>query len=179
MILGLDQGIKLTGWCVGAGDGVPTAGAWRFDHIDPNDTPLLYSEYKSAFHRLLARFPAVSQVIYEAPFIDRYRDKVTSLRRRFGIDAVLELTCHEQNLIVEESPFGQLKRALAGFAKADKDDMVATALKLGVALPKTKADGREDAADAVAAWLIGVRHYAPRFQPEWDRRLYSPRGALL
>jgi Holliday junction resolvasome RuvABC endonuclease subunit len=73
-----------------------------------------------------------------------------------------------------------LKRELAGFSRAAKEDMVATALKVGIKLPETKDGGQEDAADAVAAWLTGIRAYARRdVRDAWDRRLHSPRGMLL
>lgn len=178
IIAGIDQGITLTGWAVGDGSRAPAAAAWRFDDIAAEDEERLFVRYRDRLAGLHTDF-GFTHLIFEEPFIDRYRDKQSSLARRFGLDAILQLFCADHGVICEQAPWGALKRALGGSPKASKDDMVAGALKLGVALPKTKADGREDAADASAAWLIGVGHYARQHQAALDRRLYSARGALL
>jgi Holliday junction resolvasome RuvABC endonuclease subunit len=178
VVLGLDQGVTLTGWCVGDGSSTPAVGAWRFDDLAADDLAALGGRYLAQLRALnLAHGP--THCIYEAPFIDRYRDHVLSLRRRFGVDMLLEVFCAEQGIICEEAPFGALKKELGGSPKATKDDVVAGALRLGVALPKTKADGREDAADAAAAWLVGIRCYARQRLPNIDKRLYGRRAGGL
>jgi hypothetical protein len=98
----------------------------------------------------------------------RIRDRALGL---LGVSG-WAVECREANVY-------DVKQALTGSKGADKDQMVAGALRLGVTLPETKVDGREDAADAVGAWLVGVRHYAKEFAPAWDRRVYSPKGGLL
>ncbi len=174
MILGLDQGINLTGWCVGDGSAVPTAGAWRFDTIEAEDIGLLCHTYRTNLVQLVDRY-GVTHVVFEAPLVDRYRDTVLTLRRRMGIDGVLEGYCYGRGIVCEEEPFGPIKRELGGFAGAKKADMVYAARKLGVQLPATQAAGMEDAADSAGAWLIGVRHYCKAHAARWDQVLYSRR----
>ncbi len=70
-----------------------------------------------------------------------------------------------------------MKKELAGFGSADKSDMVAAALKVGLQLPPGKA--AEDAADGFGAWLVGVRLFCREYAADWDRRLWSSRGRLL
>jgi hypothetical protein len=174
VILGIDQGVNLTGWCCGDGAAVPIAGAFRYDDLRPDDIIGLARRYRADLRRLHERFH-FTHAIFEAPLLDRYRDKVLTLRRRYGIDMVLELLCDDLGVVCEEEPFGPIKRELAGWAGASKDDMVYAAQKLGIVLPVTKAAGKEDAADASAAWLIGVRLYARQHLPRWDQVLYSRR----
>ena len=176
-ILGLDLGINRTGWCLGTGAMVPLAGAWVF-----NPTGDSLGALGDAFSAKLLNLPggAIPDVVlYEAPFLDRYRDKVIVLRKTYGLGFWLETWCRSAGIICEEVPFGKVKRELGGSATASKEDMVAAAKKCGVNLPPNANQGMEDAADAFGVWLIGVRLYARQFQPAWDRRLYSPRGALL
>jgi Holliday junction resolvasome RuvABC endonuclease subunit len=172
VILALDQGINRTGYCVGAGDELPRAGAFRFEGIHPDDLGELAARYRIGVRSLIHEY-RVSHVIYEAPFLARYRDRFIDVRRRAVIDGILEEMAYDMGLVCAEEPYGVVKRALAGFAGADKDDMVAAALKMGVELPKAKADGREDAADAVGVWLVGIQAWARRHQQQWDRVLYS------
>jgi len=128
---------------------------------------------------LIHRERALTHLIYEAPILDRYRDKLNTIRRLYGMGFLVETWARVNGVVYAEEPVAVLKRELAGRAGASKDDMVYVARKCGLALPPTKADGLEDAADAFAAWLIGVRHFARAHLPTWDRKLYSPRGALL
>ena len=51
--------------------------------------------------------------------------------------------------------------------------------KVGVKLPATKTEGREDAADACGAWKCGVRMFARRHLQALDARIYGSRGAML
>jgi hypothetical protein len=101
------------------------------------------------------------------------------MRKRFGIDMMLECCCRDWGVVCEEEAFGVIKRSLAGFAGAKKADMVFAADKMGVELPKLPAHGREDAADAVGIWLVAIQHYARQHLAHWDQVLYSARGALL
>lgn len=178
VVAGFDQGTRLTGVTVGSGAETPFTTAWRFDKIDPDDHGALGLAYQLKLEELYEahRF---THAIFEAPFLDRHRDKVNWLRQRFGIDMLLQTYCEGRGAVCEESPFGHLKRELAGYYSADKDAMVAAAERAGFVLPKTKADGREDAADSTAAWLIGVRLYARRHLAAWDTRLYSRRADRL
>lgn len=192
MILGLDTAPRKCGWCVGDGSIVPTAGGFRL-RSEMCDLGELLEEMKVRLDPILDRYrPEV--VIYESPILPGNRRKgddgpvvgsVEQRRAQFSQGAFVEWLCLKRGIIcVEADPF-EVKMALTGSkrpgrtSQEQKDAMVAQALKLGVSLPAAKVDGREDAADAVGAWLVGVRNYAKPFLAAWDRRVFSPRGALL
>src|ERR1700756_4475644 len=100
VICGLDLGIHLTGWAIGDGSTVPQAGAWRFPDVG-SDLGELGKQFS---HRLKDAVldHGVTHVIYEAPFLDRYRDKVMYLRKRMGMDMILETLCSDYFGIVCE-----------------------------------------------------------------------------
>jgi hypothetical protein len=176
VIIGWDIATHLTGWCAGTGETVPVADAFRLA-----DVGLEYgakaAEFRDLVHRVHRRFPA-THWIFESPLLVP-GDKLATLRQIYGLEWQLEEIAHELGIICREETPRRVKMELAGFSKADKIDMVRCAEKIGVSLPATIEAGRYDAADATGAWKLGVRLYAPRFAPEWDRRLYSSRGALL
>lgn len=178
-LLGLDLGINRTGFAVGDGSADPEVGAWRFPPAG-EDLAALGVPFWRRLSALHARTP-VGLVMYEAPLLDRYRDKVVVLRKTFGLGMLVETWAGLQDppIPCEEEPFGALKRELTGKAKAGKGDMVAVCERIGIPLPATKADGREDAADGFAAWLVAVRLHARQHLTAWDRRLYSRRSGYL
>lgn len=178
MILGLDLGTSKTGWCSGEGDCVPLAGAILLPEIGGD-----YGTHLRCFEqgiRSIWSRGTPTAVLYESPIILR-RDlgRLPWVRGIYGMGTWLEWWCAAHGVPCYEAGLQRIKKELAGFAGAGKDDMVAAALKVGVTLPPSDAKGREDAADAFGAWLLGVRYYAPEHGPEWDRRLFSSRGALL
>lgn len=176
---GFDQGINLTGWAVGAPDRLPTAGAWRFQP-EGDDLGLLGVAYRRNLETL-HRLHGLTHAVYESPVISRFTSTDDYLRKRLGLDMVLEVFCADHGIVLVEEPFDALKKKLvsAHYTRptgkkrhAQKLDMVAAARALGVALPLTKVAGIEDAADAVAAWLIGVETFAPEFAAAWNDALY-------
>lgn len=181
MIAGFDLGENRTGWCTGTGDGDPKVGAWRYasDDIAAGDKlGVALEEFDQDLGRFLTD-NCVAHVVAEAPLMLKW-DSMLTLRRIYGRGAHLQWVCHKRGISYREESPAALKKRLTGSHKAKKDDMVhVVTQKLGLVLPATKADGREDAADGVAAWLIGVDVHARRFQGAWDKRLYSARGALL
>lgn len=172
VIAGLDIGINLTGFCVGDGSDIPKAGAWKFTEVG-SDLGDLAKQFDHACWAMIVDY-GVTHIIYEAPFLNRYRDQVLYLRKRFGLDMHLEFLCATNGIICEEEPVSGVKKELAG-KKAAKADMVRAAEKIGVVLPAKDAWGREDAADAVGVWLVGIRHYAKQYQTRWDQALYGGR----
>lgn len=178
MIVGLDLGTSRTGWCSGLGDCVPQAGAILLPPIEGD-----YGAHLRCFEQGIRKVWALGEpttVLYEAPIILR-RDlqNLAWVRGIYGMGCWLEWWCAAHGVPCYEAGLHRIKRELAGKSGAGKDDMVLAAERVGVRLPASKAKGREDAADAFGAWLLGVRFYAKEHAPAWDRRLWSSRGAML
>ena len=192
MLLGLDLAPRKCGWCAGDGATIPTAGGWRLES-DMEDLDGVMEETRAPLLVLLRRFQPTA-VLYESPILPTNRWKgaagpvvgSTSQRRaQFAQGAMVEWTCGQLrreegwDITCSEMPLWDLKAALTGDKQATKEHMVAMALKLGIVLPAALVDGREDAADAVGAWLLLLRHHDKDRAAAWDRKIFTPRGALL
>ena len=90
-----------------------------------------------------------------------------------GLAAVAELICEDAGVECGYVDVKAAKKELAGFGGASKDDMVFVARKIGLTIAV------HDEADALAVFLVGLRHYNPKASREFDRLIYSSRGALL
>lgn len=163
------------GFCYGTGETLPTCGAWRFEQCGDDLGEMLVKingELSTViYHR------KVEVAAYEAPILTRY-DKLGPLRKTYSLGAHLEFVCKQANVPCFEVDLRAVKKELAGFAAADKDDMVAAAEKLGVHLPATDAAGRKDAADALGVWLLLLRSRSPRLSARFDAALWGSRGGL-
>lgn len=186
MILCLDLATRLNGWCAGDGSKVPACDAFKLDQHG-EDIGAMLAELDAKLCALMDRFsPAL--VCYEAPILPQNRRKgdggavMGSLlvrRKLMSLGSFVEYRCHMRGVSCAEAGVQAIKRELGGKSHASKDDMVAAALKCGVPLPETEAAGRKDAADAFGIWLLALRHTDKARSAEWDRRLYSSRGALF
>lgn len=177
LIVGFDLATRRCGWCAGSDDSLPTADAILLPQVGEDIGAMLQS-FDRKVRLLHQRFPA-DVWIMEKP-IKTSRDQLLTLRKLYSIAGHLEFLGKELGVQVDEADVPALKRELAGFSHAKKADMVYAAEKIGIQLPATQDEGREDAADAFAAWLTGVRAYSRRdIRDAWDRRLHSPRGVLL
>lgn len=175
MIVGFDISTKSTGYCAGTGACSPETDAWKYEQVE-DDLGLLLWLFD---HDLTKLFDRVSptHVLVEAPIM-MTRDKLLTVRKLYSMSAYLELFCRRRGVVCREETVFALKKRLTGSVKADKTEMVRMAKqKLRIALPK--GAGERDAADAVAAWLIGLDYYAPQHQPSWDKLLYGARGSML
>lgn len=175
MLLGLDPGSQRMGWCVGSGDVLPFTGAWRFEQTG-DDLGAMLAQLDGHLSHLLDN-SGVTNVAYEAPILLRH-DSLARLRKTLSLGAHIEFACHQRGIPCSEVRLQDVKRELSGNARAEKDLMVTAAQKLGIALPTSKADGREDAADAVGVWLLLLRAHDPERSREFDRRLFGVRGQL-
>lgn len=181
IVVGWDLATRRCGWCAGSIEGteLPTADAILLPHVG-GDIGRMLKLFEQRVRLIHQRFPA-DVWVFEAPIITK-RDlgQLDVVRKLYAIAGFLEWLGPELRVDVEEAGIAALKRELAGFSKAQKEDMVAAAQKVGITLPETKEAGQQDAADAFAAWLCGMRAYARRdVRDFWDRRLHSPRGMLL
>lgn len=136
---------------------------------------------------LLDRFRP-SLVAFEAPILPSGGGKkgqgpvmgsLLTRRKLMNVAGHLEFVCYRRGIPCGEETVRTIKKELAGHGGATKADMVYAAQKCGVRLPETQAAGQEDAADAFGVWLLGLRHTNRTLSAQWDRRLYSARGALL
>lgn len=190
VIGGFDLAPRKCGWCFGDGSAIPTAGAFRLLNKLDDDLGRMLEEFRVATDHLLDRYrPGV--VMIEKPilpgsgeFKHQVMGSLLQRRAQFCMGPFLEWMCLRRGIICQEADPSWVKAALGvsrkdGDSKAQKRAMVAAAEKLGIRLPKTLDDGREDAADAVGCWKVGVRYHAPQFLPAWDRKVFAPRGALI
>lgn len=185
-VLGLDLATRLTGWCAGDGLSVPTAGAFELPQTGEDIgemLDLLDLHLAGLFERTR---PSV--VLFEAPILPsggRKGDKGAVMgsalvrRKLMNLSGHVEFMCRRRGIEYFEDSVQGIKKELAGFAGAEKTDMVAAAQKVGVALPGTKSAGQEDAADAFGCWLLALRYADPAASANWDRVLHSSRGSLL
>ena len=180
--LGLDFGINHTGWCIGTGAETPICGTWTLTPpkgIDPADLGYIGRTFKAKLQGLFAIHGKPTVACYESPLLDRYRDKVLTLRKTFGLGFWFE-TEYGDEMTIEECHHTKIKSALGGGPKASKDDVVAGAKRLGVILPPNVNQGIQDAADACGAWLHILSLYDRRALAKFDQRLYGRKvGTLL
>lgn len=182
MLLGLDLASRLTGWCAGDGSGVPEVGAWTFPPVD-GDYGLLLATLEDYLDVAFGRF-APTEVAYEAPILiargkgkRRYGDKLSTLRLLYPMGAFVEWYCRRAGTPCYEVTVSEIKREVTGNSYAAKDDLVAVARHCGLQLPP--GESAKDAADAWGAWLVLLRTTDKALSAAWDRRIYTPRGALI
>lgn len=176
VVLGLDTSARKVGYAVGDGSVPPEADAFIFPPVE-EDYGVLAEAFDECLTALVNRtVPAL--VCVEAPILVP-GDTIVKVRKLYGVLWQVALLCHRRGVPYREKSLRQVKKELAGFAGAQKADMVAVAERLGVRLPETQIAGREDAADAVAVWLLGLRDVDKRASAEWDHRLANARGGLL
>lgn len=185
MLLGLDIATRLTGWCAGDGSQVPDCGAWEFPSLEPDDLGGLGTRLHAYLEICWDRFRP-SLVVYEKPIVlhgsvdengkTTRRDNLPFLRKRYGMDFYIETFFEARGAVVREVTIQAIKKEVTGNHQAKKASLVAVALKCGLDLPTPGAD---DAADAFGAWLLALRSTNRALSSQWDRRIYSPRGALL
>lgn len=188
-ILFLDLATR-TGWCAGSGKELPAVG-----HID------LAPAVNGARGRMfleLRRFLLVKikelaqggakvvvgfeQPLLPKPFLKNGRiispTNINTTLTLQGLAAIAEEVCEElrqSGLDIDCccEDVGAIKRELAGTGKADKDAMVFAARKVGLTIAV------HDEADAFGGFLCVLRHYDRAASREFDRVLWSSRGALL
>lgn len=175
-VCGLDLAPTLCGYAVGDGSRTPYASAWRLADHGP-DLGAMACELED-YLALLHTEWQFTVCCYEAPIHTRY-DQLLKIRRIYGLGVTVERWCRRTGVRCIEADLRTIKRQLAGQHDAGKSDMVAAALRAGVDLPKRKDDGREDAADAFGAWLVGMADHDPARWAQFYAGLWKQRGALV
>lgn len=184
MLLGLDLAPRKCGWCAGPGRDIPLAGGFRLTS-DLNDLEGLLEETRTYLDVIITRFRPTA-VMIESPILPGSQGagpvmgSLAQRRAQMGQNAFVKwLVRYGHDIPVAEIDLWQIKLALTGSKQAEKADMVKAAEKAGIVLPSVLADGREDAADAVGVWLCLLRQQDKTLSADWDRRIFSTRGALL
>ncbi len=172
-VLAFDLSPSLCGWCFAGQDGFLTADAFALPDLGA-DLGGMAAALQSNVEALIDRF-APSELAYEAPLLLKH-DSLIDLRRIYGLGVVLELLAHREGLPINEMDPKRVKNTMTGDPYAKKPAVVAAAVSLGVRLPATKAEGREDAADAVGVAVIQISISHPEVASPW---LAILRGSLL
>jgi Holliday junction resolvasome RuvABC endonuclease subunit len=171
-VLAFDLSPSLCGWCFADGETLE-AGAFELPELG-SDLGGLAQILVSMVRVLIKRFEP-AEFAYEAPLLLKH-DSLLDLRRIYGLGMVLELLAVDAGSPVREMDPKRIKNFMTGDPYAKKAAVVAAAVRLGVKLPPTKADGREDAADAVGAALVALSISDPAAASPWLAKL---RGSLL
>lgn len=174
MIIGFDLSTHLCGWCAGDGSTIPTADAFRLQ--EQRDLGLLGCNFQQQVLSLHARFPASVWALEKALLMPH--DNLYTLERQYGLAMILMVLARKLGITCRRYGVAEVKKEFAG-KNATKPEMVAMAVKLGIALPRRANEGREDAADAAGVWRLGVRDFAKQHIQRWDAAIYGSRGALL
>lgn len=163
-VLSFDLSPSLCGWCFAGQDGTLLADAFALPALGA-DLGGLAAALQAQVEALIDRFHP-TQMAYEAPLLLRH-DSLIDLRKIYGLGVVLELLAHREGLAISEMDPKRVKTAMTGDPFAHKRDVVEAALRLGVTLPATKAQGREDAADAVGVAVVQMSVSDPAAASPW------------
>ena len=183
-ITGLDPSSRLTGWATSDGSAIPLAGVWPMRQCG-DDLGMMLDIFDQFLSIHIDRFhPDV--FVVEGPILvvnhgaktkGRYTDSLSKLRKLYPLNAHIQFVCRRRGIVYQEETLQALKRELCGKSNAEKSEMVRVARRIGVELPD--GPGEEDAADASAACLIGLRRYVPQCSRRFDQLIHGRRGALL
>lgn len=171
-VLAFDLSPSLCGWSFTDGEKL-VAGAFELPPLGA-DLGALAGVLAENVGVLIERF-APSEIAYEAPILRRH-DTLMTLRRIYGLGMTLEFIALRKGVPCSEVDLREIKSLMAGDRWADKKLVVAAAVRIGVELPKTDAQGRKDAADAVGAALCTLIRLDPYAAAPWVAKL---RGSLL
>lgn len=173
VLLGLDPGSIKMGFTVGDGSSLPLCSAWTFEW---GDVGLMLEQLDAKLIETIETH-GVTHVAYEGPIKTPY-DKLEALRKTLNLGGHVEYVCRRRGIPYRRENLFDVKRELTGLSGAKKHQMVAVAEKIGVALPLTKADGQEDAADSLGVWLLLLRRLNRERSYAFDRRIWGARGLL-
>jgi len=152
LILSLDMA-TCTGWACGYADkGVPVLGHLKLPSTKKDlghwmEAALIeYGELLDTTHP--------DHVIYESPFLGGKTQLVT-LRKLYTLASVIEYLCRQRKIPVSEVAITTVKKTLTGSGRAQKEDMLQAARKMGM------SPSNFDEADAFGIWLHAAKHFAP------------------
>lgn len=161
---------------------MPACGGWSWPHVGEDNGWLI--DLLDVDLNTLIEDHRVTHLVYEAPILvvrgrrgSQRTDRLEVIRKLYGMGDHVEWVCRRRGIYCREVEIQDSKKELAGFAQAEKSDMVAAAEKIGMVLPPGKL--AEDAADAFGAWLLLLRAHSRQMSERFDKALWGARGALL
>lgn len=172
------------GWTAGDGSQLPGCGAWPFERPQPHEIGLLIDLFDRQLNLMIDRFRPEA-LAFEKPILvhkskwTERNDRLEDVSRTLAMTGHVEFVCHRRGIDCYQVDLRDVKKELAGFSAADKDDMIAAALKVGLALPASPKRAREDAADAFGVWLLLLRRFSPLLSQRFDSALWGSRGLLF
>lgn len=172
----IDPGTRRMGWCCGTGAQLPRASAWRFPFTGESLGQMLDAMERALQNHIDAYRPDC--LGYERPILTKW-DKLQPIRKTYSLGGMIEFVAFRRGIECVEVDLRTIKSELTGEHNASKADMVKAALRLGVVLPLTDADGREDAADAFGGFLVLLRLRSPATFSRYDALLRGQREHIL
>jgi crossover junction endodeoxyribonuclease RuvC len=163
-ILGIDPGLRRTGWGVIELDGNRLAyvGCGRFEAADREALPVRLAAIHAGLAEVIAQL-APQEAAAEATFVNQDAAATLKLGQARGVAL---LAAAQAGLPVAEYAPNLVKKTIVGAGHADKAQI---RMMVRVLLPKA-APENEDAADALAIAITHAHHRAAALQ----RRLHEP-----
>ncbi len=161
--LAFDLSPSLCGWAYIDPDRIE-AGAFKLLGVIPNLGAQAVA-LDAVAEVLIKRFNP-DLISYEAPLLLKH-DALLKLRHTYGLGMELERLAETRGLPAKEMDPKRIKGMMTGDAYADKKEVVKAALRLGVELPPSDAQGRKDAADAVGAGIVALADFDPQSVARW------------
>lgn len=187
-ILALDLA-TCSGWVEGDGSELPAHGYLDLPPPVEGDRGPAFSALRRFLVRRIEKLQARGHqvaVVFEQPILPKpflkwergkpmiiYPTNINATLLLQGLAAIAEEVAHDLGCECGHVDVGTVKKALAGFGGAEKNDMVFVARKVGLTIEK------HDTADAFGVWLAALPHYHRHHSEAWDRRIWSSRGGLL
>lgn len=150
-----------TGFCFGPADTgeVPTLGHVRLPSTGPDVGRFLCAWQAWLEPKVCEIEPSL--IIFEAPILPAQTQMATT-RKLQGMAGVTEMVCHRLGIECAEVATSQVKKALTGSGRADKEQMLAAARRYGF------TPTCSDEADAFGIWLCALRLRHPTLAGRWD-----------
>ena len=172
-VLCLDLAPDMCGFCAGSGHGAPEAGAFHLTGVTA-DLGLLATSLEDMLAILIDRHQPEA-ISYESPIL-KSTDKLQKIRCIYGLGFEVERTCARKSIECGEINLRRIKSFATGDQYAEKKDVADAMERIGITLPAKASEGRLDAGDAAAGWLLHLSEFDPAAASPWIARL---RGSLL
>jgi Holliday junction resolvasome RuvABC endonuclease subunit len=132
-------------------------------HFDAPRTGEEVGPFLCAFEKWFERkveLVAPELVVFESPVLGRAATVVVT-RKLHALPGVVEMVCFKRHLRVAEVAPTSVKKVLAGFGTAGKEEMMEAARAYGLTITCS------DEADAFGVWMAAVRRRRPQWADRW------------
>lgn len=187
-VIALDMA-TCTGYCVGDGSTIPDHGYIDLPPAVDGERGPAFSTLRAFLVRTIERWQVKGYevvVVFEQPILPKpflkweggkpriiYPTRIETTLMLQGLAAIAEQVADEYGCDCGHVTVSEVKKEVAGFGGAEKDDLVFVARRCGLTIE------RNDTSDAFGGFLLGLRHYAPQWSAKWDAKVYGSRGGLL